>query len=356
MHLIVVTGIDPAAVDRAVLSLAWDSPRAVTVRHRIDPEVETLSRVVSDATGLLERETVELEHLCVSCALREDVVPTLERLARDGRWDTVVAALPTATEAVQLDALLAADTRLARRLRLVATVTAVTADRLATDLLTAEPLSDRGWHTEPADDRGIGETLCALVEHADVVVLDRAADAAGHELLQALARPDARLVDGFERLDGRSLVERRFGHGRRDGWRYPADEPALPALTGAHAWRLDLSSPRPFHPERLLDEVEHLADGPYRSRGCFWVPTRPGDALEWSGAGGQLSMGAYRTWSRRTPRTRLLLTGLGTPPEHLAAAFERLLVSPEEALLHARSWDVAEDGLEPWLGTIHDAA
>lgn len=356
MHLVVVTGVDPAAVDRAVLSLAWDSPRAVTVRHRIDPVAETLTRVVSDAGGVLEHEVVELEHACVSCALREDVVPTLDRLARDRRWDTVVAALPTGTEAVQLDALLASDTRLARRLRLIATVTAASADGLAADLLSADPLRDRGWHTDPYDDRGIGETLCGLVEHADVVVLDDAPDAPDHDLLRALLRPDALVLSGAEQLDGRTLLAGRFRHAARDGWRYPAHEPALPELTGSLAWRLDLTSPRPFHPERLLDEVEHLADGPYRSRGCFWVPTRPGDALEWSGAGGQLSMGAFSTWGRRVPRTRLVLTGLGTPPTQLAAAFERLLVSPEEALLHPRSWDVVEDGLEPWLGAIHDVA
>ncbi len=356
MHLVVVTGVDPAAVDQAVLSLAWDAPRAVTVRHRIDPVTQVLSRVVSDATGVLEREVVELEHACVACALREDVVPTLDRLARERRWDTVVAALPTATEAVQLDALLASDTRLVRRLRLVATVTAVGAAGLAGDLLSADPLRDRGWHTDPADDRGIGETLCGLVEHADVVVLDGAPAGADHDLLRALLRPDARVLTGFEQLDGRTLLAGRFRHAARDGWRYPSHEPPLPELADGHAWRLDLTSPRPFHPERLLDEVEHLAEGPHRSRGCFWVPTRPSDALEWSGAGGQLSMGAFSTWGRSVPRTRLILTGLGAPPAHLEEAFERLLVSPEEALLHPRSWDVVEDGLEPWLGAIHDVA
>ncbi|WP_244927938.1 GTP-binding protein [Nocardioides sp. W7] len=171
-----------------------------------------------------------------------------------------------------------------------------------------------------------------------------------------MARPDAHLLVGFERLDGAELVSRRFSQARRDTWRYPAHEQQLPDLGAGHAWRIDLSSPRPFHPERLLDHIETLADGPFRSRGCFWVPTRPQDALEWSGAGGQLSIGAYSTWGRRTPRTRLIFTGTGAPPAGLEGAFERLLLAPEEALLRRRSWDVLEDGLEPWLGDIHDLA
>ena len=56
-------------------------------------------RTISHAEGLLEQEQIPLEHACVSCALREDILPTLERLAQDGRWDSIVAGLPVATEA-----------------------------------------------------------------------------------------------------------------------------------------------------------------------------------------------------------------------------------------------------------------
>jgi hypothetical protein len=105
-----------------------------------------------------------------------------------------------------------------------------------------------------------------------------------------------------------------------------------------------------------VDQIERLGGGPHRSRGSFWVPTRPGDQLEWSGAGGQLSIGCYSPWGRRTPVTRLLVTGIGTPPDDLAAAFEDVLLTPAEAILDHRSWDVHEDGLEPWLGDIRDVA
>ncbi|WP_244927939.1 hypothetical protein [Nocardioides sp. W7] len=161
MDLLVVTGVDPALVDRAMMSLSWDSPRAVAVRHRIDPESQQLTRVVSHAGGILEHEGIALEHACISCALRKDVVPTLERLARDGQWATAVVALPTSTEAVQLDTVLASDLRLARRLRRRTTVAVLGAEHLGADLLSAVPLRDRRWHTGPDDERGTGETLNA---------------------------------------------------------------------------------------------------------------------------------------------------------------------------------------------------
>jgi len=44
--------------------------------------------------GRLEHEQIELVLACIGCALREDILPTIERLARDGRWNSIVATLP----------------------------------------------------------------------------------------------------------------------------------------------------------------------------------------------------------------------------------------------------------------------
>lgn len=352
----VVTGVDPVAMDATLLSLAWDLPRAVSVRHLIDPQTQVLTRTVSDATGVLEQQHLQLQHACVSCAIREDIVPTLERLARDDRWTTIVSGLPMATEAGQLAHILATDGRLARRLKLSSVVAAVGAGDVVRDLLSDDLLHERGAHTNPDDDRGVGEVACAQVEAADVIVLEADPGAEATELVRALARPDVPIVTGADRLDSSAVLSQRHQKSLTNAWCSPGLDVELPRLCSRHAWRLDLSSPRPFHPDRLLDQIERLGTGPHRSRGSFWIPTRPGDVLEWSGAGGQLSIGGYTRWGRRTPATRLIFTGLGAPPTDLAVAFEDLLLTPTEALLDQRSWKVVEDGLEPWLGDIRDVA
>ena len=352
----VVTGIDPVAMDTTLLSLAWDLSRAVSVRHRIDPHSQVLTRTVSDTTGVLEQEHVQLEHACVSCALREDIMPTLQRLARDHRWDAIISGLPTATEAGQLAHLLSTDSRLARHLKLSSVVAAVAAGDVVHDLLSDDLLHERGVHTNTDDERGVGEVACAQIEFADVVVVDGDASDEELDLVRALARPDATHVTGTEQFDGAALVAHRHQRSLSASWSSPHSWGDLPALGRSRAWRLDLSTPRPFHPDRLLDRVEHLGSGRHRSRGTFWVPTRPDTALEWSGAGGQLSIGSYSSWGRRTPHTRLVFTGLGAAPTELVTAFEDLLLTPTEALLDQRSWAVLEDGLEPWLGDIRDVA
>ncbi len=354
--LVVVTGVDPEAMDSALVSLSWDLPRAVSVRHRIDPGSQILTRTVSDASGVLEQERIPLEHACVSCALREDIMPTLERLARDERWSSIVAGLPTATEAAQLAHLLARDSRLARHLKLSGVVTAVGTDHIAQDLLSDDLLRERGHQTNPDDERGVGEVACAQIEFADIVVLDGDPGPAGTDLVRALARPDALIITGADQLDGDAITLRRHQHALTMSWCSPELDAELPPLGQSRAWRLDLSSPRPFHPERMLDHIERLGSGRHRSRGSFWLPTRPGAMLEWSGAGGQLSIGSYRSWGRRQPVTRLIFTGLGKAPHDLVSAFEDLLLSPREALLDQRGWDVLEDGFEPWLGDIRDVA
>lgn len=354
--LVVVTGIDAQAMDAAAVGLAWDLPNAVAVQHRIDPESQVLSRVVSDATGVLDRAEVALEHACVSCALREDILPTLERLAREQRWSTLVACLPVGAEAENLGGALARDSRLARQLRLTSVVTALAGAGLAEDLLGGDLLSERDAHSNPWDERGVAEVACGQVEYADVVAVSGPADQEGLDLLRALARRDTVLVDGTENLRAEVLLEPRHDHRQTTSWRSPLRERPTAPLQAGRAWQLELSSPRPFHPERLVEGVERLADGRFRARGAFWVPTRPQMALHWDGAGGHLSFATYGPWGRRTPETRLLFTGLGVPPETLRPAFEDMLVSHEEALLAASRPRETYDGLEPWLGEIGEVA
>jgi G3E family GTPase len=114
---------------------------------------------------------------------------------------------------------------------------------------------------------------------------------------------------------------------------------------------LELTSPLAFHPERLLDDLERLGAGRHRSRGCFWVPTRPDQVVVWDGAGGQLSIGNGERWGSRAPMTQLVFTGVGTPPDQLSSSFREMLLTPDEAAARG-AWRLNEDGFEPWLGPV----
>lgn len=353
--VVLVTGVDPDAMATATVGLQWDLPNAVAVRHHIDVHRQVLERVVSDATGELEREEIELEHACISCALREDVVPTLERLVADGRWASVIAHLPIGAEAVQVCNVLAWNTRLARHLRVASVVCALAGDDAVEDLLGDDLLRERDRHSSEEDARGVGEVAASMIEYADVVVFSGGVDPVALDLVRTLARPGARVVEGSEHLTGTLVTGQLHDHTLTSAWTATVRAESLPATASSRVWTVDLRSSLAFHPDRLLDDLERLGAGRHRSRGCFWLPTRPADALVWDGAGGQLSIGSGEPWGRRTPFTRIVLTGVGTPPAHLADSFEAMLLRPDEAPASA-GWQSFEDGFEPWLGPIRDVA
>lgn len=99
-----------------------------------------------------------------------------------------------------------------------------------------------------------------------------------------------------------------------------------------------------------MAEVARLGRGRHRSRGSFWVPSRPDSVCVRDGAGGQLSVGALGAWGRRAAATRLVLTGVEDVRADLLAAFEDVLLTTDEHARGLHPWLGADDVLAPWLG------
>lgn len=348
--LTIVTGVHADAMTATVLSLMLDLPRAVVVRHHIDLQRSVLVRVVSDLTGIVEHEEIDLEHACVPCAIREDVVPTLLRVAEDPRWDSVLAHLPVGAEPDQVCHVLTRGPEAPRRLRIERVVAAVDGSEVGDDLLGDGLLADRGWESSSGDRRGIGEVLADLVEYADLVVATEPAHDRDLDLVRALARPGVPLVHGAEHAAaGCTLVHEP---GLTQAWIDPLRSAGLPEVAASGIWRVDLRSDRAFHPGRLLDRLADLGSGRHRSKGCFWLPSRPHQSVVWAGAGGQVSVGNGPRWGRSGRHSRLVITGVGTAPAHLESAFASMLLAPGEQF----PLPAAFDGFEPWLGPIQDVA
>ncbi|MEA4944774.1 MAG: GTP-binding protein [Propionicimonas sp.] len=354
--VILVCGVDADTMAVASAALGWDLPRAVAVRHDLDPERDVLIRTVSDVTGVLEREELELDHACASCAMREDVVPTLERLAASGAWTAIVAQLPTTATAAQVCRVAAWVPGQLPHVRVSAVVTAVDGASLGDDLRTGETLCELDLPVRDDDGRGLAETLCGMVEYADLVFTPQPVEPEARDLLAVLMRPGAAFVDSVADLDAAVLADGVHDCQASEAWVADVRRGDLPVATGA-AWVLDVRSDRPLHPDRLNDFVEVLGGGPRRSRGCFWLPTRPHQVCVWDGAGGQLSIGGEETWdSGEQPLTRIVVTGLDDGRDALAAAFQACLLTDAELAERGWFWEAFEDGFEPWLGPIRRAA
>ncbi|MCF4121578.1 GTP-binding protein [Antribacter sp. KLBMP9083] len=360
---------DPVVRDSTLFGLLVDSPGLVAVRHDIVATEGALRRLVLDATGVLEDVTMPLEHACLSCAVREDALPTLARLTDDGRWTSALLALPVSAETLPAARALTSACSPGGQLEgaYVSTVAAaVDLGTLADDLLGDDTLAERGLALTDDDERSVGEALAAQLEHADLVVTaqggtTQGAAPTGSGLVDRLRSTGSRRVDGLHTLTLTHLLAGRHDRALGERRAHPlAARSAAGYRRGADdtSWTLELRSPLPFHPDRLLDSIESLGAGRLRARGVFHVADRPGTACLWDGAGGQLAVATLGPWAEvcagTTPQTRIVIAGahdgdgLDDRPR-LREAFHTALATPEE-LRQPRRWAAQEDVLAPWLG------
>ncbi|MCL3862379.1 GTP-binding protein [Actinotalea sp. K2] len=364
LPLVVLTTIDPVLRDTAVAGMLTDAPGVVVLRHDITdgPGGGGLRRLVLDAHGVVEDQHLPLEHACLSCAVREDAVPALRRLADDGRWGVVVLTLPVSAESLpvtrQLGSMMRRGGELSA-LRVASIVNALDLGAVEHDILGDDLLAERGLALTADDRRSVGEALVAQLGHADVVVVS--GEATDHpidsDLVDHLRAPDGVRVEGTHLLDLSRLVQGRHDSAAGEQRLDPLRARAAHGPTDNGVWSIELRSSRPLHPERLVDQVERLGSGRLRSRGVFWVPTRPHSACIWDGAGGQLAVGQADSWAGCEPFTRLVYTGTGGGAEivRLRQAFEDILVSEAEMTEGLVRWLGREDVLSPWLGEQSEA-
>ena len=344
----VVTALDEVLRDSLVASLLLDAPGLVSLRYEVAEDSSALRRIVVAADGVLEDALVDLAHPCVSCAMREDAVPALARLADRPEVRGILLAPPlSADPSIVVGTLRAHE----GSWHLASALAAASAARAAEDLLGDDTLAERDLRWADGDARSVGEALAAQLEYSDLLVLEGGEDCAGAELVEHLRAPEQRVVRDPFALSAREVLGGRHDHAaglrRRDA---RCVEP-YGGPTAHGTWTLDLHSVRPLHPQRLLENIEALGGGRLRGRGRFWVPDRPESICQWDGAGGQVSIGAVWRTGRELPTTHLVVTGQDPADlPRVRDAFARCLLTEAEWAEGLAPWLGAEDPLAPWLG------
>ncbi|MGL5857928.1 MAG: GTP-binding protein [Angustibacter sp.] len=358
LPVVTVASVDPVARGSAVGGALCDVPDALAVQYDVerpadhDDQAAVLNRLVMDGRGIVERAQVELEHGCLSCAIREDVLPTLHRLA-DVIPPLLLLALPVAAEPLPVVRAVQAEDG---RIRAAAVVTAVDGAELVHDLLGDDTLAERDLGLFSADSRSVGEVLAHQVEVSDVLATTAPLDSRSATLLEHLSTPPFRIAQaGVHDLDP----------GRLASLLRPTLDPrgdlqavAPPLTPDTHeVWTLDLRCDRPVHAGRLLDRIEDLGSGSLRARGHLRLASRPHTACAWDGAGGQLSIGSLGPWAGGQASTRIVVTGTERDErKRIQHAFRSLELTADEHARGDRWWAAYGDDLDPWLGDLADCA
>ncbi|MEU7015242.1 GTP-binding protein [Streptomyces sp. NPDC046385] len=335
MPVVIVAGLHADARREVVERLLRAVPDSVALHHDLAGAPQgTVLRLVRDASGTLSSGTTPLVNDCACCALREDLVPELERLADGGLTRLAVVELWESVEPKGMAEVIAAHG--GTRLALTNVITAVDPALVLPCLGNGDDLADAGLAAAPTDRRTVGDTWARQLEYAPVLaVVDSAvADDEDHALLAQL-HPTARRVPA----DSGELVEAAFA-GFDVEAAAAAQHPACALLpqdadeagVTTFVWRRH----RPFHPERLYQALEDLCCAAARSRGRFWLADRPDALLAWDAAGGALCVENAGPWLaslpdaawEMVPPVRRAAAALDWHPEHGDCCQHLVFTSP----------------------------
>lgn len=345
--LTVLSGFWPATTYAVARVLLAADPSLLLVRHDLtEVHAGAVQRIVRDGNGLLEDVRVNLAHGCVSCTLREDVLPTLARLTRTHPGRDLLLMLPEVAEPEAIAAAcahcLVDGAPVTDLLRIDSYVTVVDAEHLLDGLATTDDLKALGIHAAADDDRAVADVVVRQIEYADTIVLwglsrDGEFDTSRLSVLLDRIAPWATQV----RVDADLVDTHTLSRQLRDTRRHRPDTPGV-LTRGLEGYALGAHEPhpdcgvvsvlfrarRPFHPERLHDALEELNAEAIRSRGHLWLASQPESVIAWDFAGGGLALGSLGRW----------LAAL--PDEHWAD------VSDHRRLAAALDWD-------PYYGDRH---
>ncbi|MFC9093177.1 GTP-binding protein [Streptomyces sp. NPDC057072] len=329
LPVVIVAGLHADARRAAVAEILRTIPGSVALHHDLTAAVDSaVHRSVRDAVRLLDSADTLLVNDCPCCALREDLVPELRRLAEEGRHRLAVVELWDSVEPQSMAGVIAAA---GAPLVLTGVATAVDPALVLPYLSNGDDLAEVGLAAAPSDRRTVADTFARQLEYPTVIALaedaphgteGQAADDGDRALLDQLT-PGARKVRVGRGALGFALL-RGFDVAAAAARQHCACA-LLPQGCDEHGvstvvWRRE----RPLHPQRLYAALEELTCAAARSRGRFWLADRPDALLSWDAAGGALCVESAGPWLAAlpdaawelVPAERRLAASLDWHPEH----------------------------------------
>ncbi|MGF1428013.1 CobW family GTP-binding protein [Kitasatospora sp. LaBMicrA B282] len=306
LPVVVVVGLHGEERRRAVDELLHGCIDALVLHHDLRDASRGLAhRRVRDQRQVFAPVEVELTDDCACCALREDLLPELLRVADAGQHGLVVVELWGGSDPHPAVELIAGGRvggrRMGEAIELVGVVTAVDPLRLVGDLSVPDDLAEHGLHTAAGDTRTRAVALAHQIEYPVVLAVPRAGrHGDGPERRVGLAmlhqlHPTARVV----RLGTGALIRAALG-----GFDVAAARdrinPAVALLPQerdeAGVATLLWERRRPLHPARFHAALELLVPVAQRSRGRFWLANRPTSMFAWDAAGAHLTVVNCGPW------------------------------------------------------------
>ena len=296
--------------------------------RRVAVIVNDMSEINIDASAVKnevelnrsEEKLVEMSNGCICCTLREDLLLEVRRLADEGRFDYLLIEstgisepLPVAEtftfadeDGVSLSDVASLDTM----------ITVVDAVNFLKDYDEAKFLQETDEHLGEEDQRSVADLLVEQVEFADVLLISKTdlVDEPTLNRLIAVLKTLNTVADIVPIRNGQVDIDQVLGTGKFSFERAQQAPGWLQEMRGEHVPETEeygiasfsYTARKPFHPQKFYDFL-HSGDIQgklIRSKGYFWLASRPEFAGQWSQAGGMARYGFAGMFWKAIPQER----------------------------------------------------
>lgn len=339
-----------------------------------------------------EEKLVEMSNGCICCTLREDLLVEVRRLAEAGRFDYLVIESTGISEPLPVaETFTFADENgicLGDIAQLDTMVTVVDAVNFLPEYHEARYLQETGENLGEEDERCVADLLVEQVEFSDVILIsktDLVSEAQVRGLIGVLRglNTEAEIIpiaNGQIPLN-RILATQKFSFERArqsPGWLKEMRGEHIPETEEYGISSFVYQARRPFHPQKFYEFLHSaLPKGKLiRSKGYFWLASRPDFAGQWPQAGGIARYGYAGMFWQGVPEERwpededylasiekswaepfgdkrqeLVFIGQGLDKEAICAALDQCLLTEKEMNAGAEAWTDLPDPFPAWQET-----
>jgi G3E family GTPase len=354
-------------------------------------EINIDSAIVQSEVSLnrSEEKLIEMSNGCICCTLREDLLEEVTKLAQEGRFDYLIIESTGISEPLPIaETFTFADENgvsLSDVADLDTMVTVVDAVNFLNDYDEAKDIQDAGESLGEDDERSVADLLVDQVEFADVILISKTdlVDSVDIERLTAILQSlntHAKIIpisQGQVDIDA-VLSTGLFNFERAQqapGWLKQMRGEHVPETEEYGIASFSYEARRPFNPEKFHQFLHNT--NKYgkliRSKGYFWLASRPDFAGQWSQAGGIARYGFAGMFWKAVPkedwptddeslasiekqwlepfgdmRQELVFIGQNLDQRRIIQALDECLLSETEVKLGDRYWQALSDPFPVW--------
>jgi len=264
-----------------------------------------------------EEKLVEMSNGCICCTLREDLMVEVEKLAKAQKFDYLIIESTGISEPIPVAQTFSFESEdgeidLSKFSYVDTMVTVVDSFNFMKDFSSPQYLTDRNLTDIEGDDRTIVNLLTDQIEFANVILLNKTDLVTASELKNLKdiihkLNPDAKIIlTNHSKVNLNEVINTgTFDFEKAElsaGWIKELENDHIPETEEYGIGSFVFRRKKPFHPQRFLDFVQKkFPINVIRSKGLFWIASRPDHALNFSSAGGSLKADAAGVWWASMP-------------------------------------------------------